>query len=72
MQTDDTLFVADNEFVEREEKEIRGAKIMAKPRQSLCKETRLEFNGAGITLNENHIARTSKRQGDRLKTIRNQ
>jgi hypothetical protein len=50
LQTDDTLIVADNAFVEAEETELQKARLMAKKREQLTKGNKLKFNGGDITL----------------------
>jgi hypothetical protein len=50
LQTDDTLFLADETFVEAEQNELHKAKFMAKEREQLTANTPLKFNGGLIQL----------------------
>ena len=45
LQTDDTLFLADPEFVRNEEAELQKAKFLAKDREQLTTEHPIKFNG---------------------------
>jgi len=38
LQTDDTIFLADEEFATREETELQRAKLLAKPREKLAQD----------------------------------
>ena len=58
LQTDDTLFVADEAFAEAEQTELDKAKFMAKEREQLTAETPLKFNGGLIHLVTNGITLT--------------
>ena len=60
MQTDDTLILADNNFVSTEEEEIKSAKIMTKDREYLTPAYPLKFNGAQIKLDSNGIVLTKQ------------
>ncbi|EED15482.1 conserved hypothetical protein [Talaromyces stipitatus ATCC 10500] len=64
MQTDDTLILADEAFANREEKEIKAARIQCKPRERLSPTNPLKFNGGlisetaqGILLNQERTCR---------------
>ena len=48
MQTNDTLFLGDKTFVEIEEKELKEAKLIAKPVEMLSKENTLMFNSGKL------------------------
>ena len=48
LQTDDTLFLADEAFVEAEQNELHKAKFIAKEREQLTVNTPLKFNGGLI------------------------
>ena len=69
MQTDDTLFVADSKFAQREAEEINQANIMTKARISLQNKNQLSFNGAVIKLEKSHISMLPKGQGDKLQIV---
>ena len=71
IQTDDTLILATEAFLSKEDKELRKAKLLAKPQELLTPENALQFNGctleydkagAGLTL-------TQKGQGKRLQEV---
>ena len=46
MQTNDTLILADNNFISNEEEAIKIAKIMTKDREYLTLAQPIKFNGA--------------------------
>ena len=50
MQTDDTLILGDDAFVEKEGVELEKAKLMAKLVKSLTGETPLLFNGCKLVI----------------------
>ena len=60
MQTDDTLILADNDFANKEEAEIKVAKIITKDREHLTSTQPLKFNGAQIKLDSEVIVLTKK------------
>ena len=51
MQTDDILILGDNAFVELERIELKKAKLMVKPIESLARNTLLIFNGYKLVIN---------------------
>jgi hypothetical protein len=69
LQTDDTLFVADEAFADAEQAELDKAKFMAKEREQLMAETPLKFNGGLIHLVADGITLTQERQCKNLSTI---
>jgi hypothetical protein len=69
LQTDDTLFLADDPFAEAEERELHKAKFLAKEREQLTAETPLRFNGGLIRLVPDGITLTQERQCENLSTI---
>ena len=71
MQTDDTLFLGDKTFVELEEKELKEAKLIAKPVEMLSKENPLMFNGGKLIHDQDGdgIKLVQKGQGDRIELI---
>ena len=50
LQTDNTLIVADDVFIEAKETELKKARLMAKDREQLAKGKKLKFNSRDITL----------------------
>ena len=54
MQTDDTLMVGTQAFLDLEEKKIQEVGFRTKPRTTLSPEQPLEFNGCKVTM-ENHL-----------------
>jgi Reverse transcriptase (RNA-dependent DNA polymerase) len=70
LQTDDTLFLADDNFAELEQKELDLAGFLAKPREKLTQDSPIKFNGGIITLNKSgSIAITQERQCNNLSLI---
>jgi hypothetical protein len=55
LQTDDTIFLADEEFATREETELQRAKLLAKPREKLAQDCPIKFNGGIIKLTSDGI-----------------
>ena len=50
LQTNDTLLLVDETFVEAEQNELHKAKFMAKEREQLTVDTPLKFNSSLIQL----------------------
>jgi hypothetical protein len=69
LQTDDTLFLADQTFADAEETELQEAKLLAKPREQLTEQTPIKFNGGLITQKGNLIELTQERQAQNLKLV---
>lgn len=69
LQTDDTLFLADDSFAEAEQQELSKAKFLAKEREQLTAATPLQFNGGLIRLVPDGITLTQERQCENLSTI---
>jgi hypothetical protein len=74
LQTDDTLFLADETFAEAEQNELHKAKFTAKEREQLTVDTPLRFNGGLIQLvsdgiTSDRITLTQERQCKNLSTI---
>jgi Reverse transcriptase (RNA-dependent DNA polymerase) len=71
MQTDDTLILGDSQFVEKENMELKKAKLLAKPIESLTAETPLLFNGCKLMFDEggDGLNLVQKGQGKRLSQI---
>ena len=55
LQTDDTLFLADQTFTDAKETELQEAKFLVKPREQLTKQTLIKFNRGLITQKGNLI-----------------
>lgn len=69
LQTDDTLFLADEGFAGLEQEELHKASFLAKEREELTAETPLKFNGGLIQLTPDGITLTQERQCNNLSTI---
>jgi len=70
LQTDDTLFLADEQFAAREQSQLHEAKFMAKERETLTLENPLKFNGGLIQLlQDGSITLTQKRQAENLSEV---
>jgi transposase InsO family protein len=69
LQTDDTLFVGDEEFAELEQQQLHKAKFMAKDRDTLTQAKELKFNGGIIQLTDAGITLTQQRQCELLQTV---
>jgi hypothetical protein len=70
LQTDDTLFLADETFTNVEQNELHKAKFMAKEREQLTVDTPIKFNGGVIQLlTDGSITLTQERQCINLSTI---
>ncbi|KHJ30833.1 hypothetical protein EV44_g3495 [Erysiphe necator] len=62
LQTDNTLFLANQKFADKEENEIKKAKLIAKDRETLTKGNSLKFNGGLIHLHSNPRSITVKQK----------
>jgi hypothetical protein len=70
LQTDDTLFLADDTFAEAEQSELHKAEFMAKEREQLTADTPIKFNGGLIQLTQDgSITLTQKRQCENLSMV---
>jgi hypothetical protein len=69
LQTDDTLFLADEDFTELELSELSKAKFIAKELEKLTIDTPIKFNGGIIQLTTNGIALTQECQCMNLKLV---
>ena len=70
LQTDDTLFLGDNDFATLEQAKLEKAQFLAKQREQLTVETPLKFNGGLIQLlMSNQITLTQERQTTSLALI---
>jgi len=52
LQTDDTLFLGDEEFIQLEDSELKAAKLLAKPAQTLSPDNPLAFNGCKLIMED--------------------
>jgi hypothetical protein len=69
LQTDDTLFVRDDEFAEQEQLQLQKAGFLAKGRERLTTNHDLKFNGGIIHLENDGITLTQERQCKNLKIV---
>ncbi|OXV06955.1 hypothetical protein Egran_05279, partial [Elaphomyces granulatus] len=70
MQTDDTLFLASEEFATLEDNELQKAQLTAKPRDELSTKSNLIFNGCVVTMkSDGTIHLTQKEQGKKLQLV---
>jgi hypothetical protein len=70
LQTDDTLFLADDTFATSEDLNLKKANFSAKEREKLTLTTPIKFNGGQIELkNDGSILLTQERQCKNLKLV---
>jgi hypothetical protein len=70
LQTDDTLFIRDDKFIEIEDKELKAAKLTAKPAQTLTPDDPLAFNGCKLLADPDGSVRViPKDQGKRIDLV---
>jgi hypothetical protein len=69
LQTDDTLFVGNDDFAEQEQVQLKKAKFKAKERERLTPDHDLKFNGAIIHAETTGITLTQERQCKNLKVV---
>ncbi|TQN66825.1 hypothetical protein CSHISOI_08613 [Colletotrichum shisoi] len=70
MQTDDTIGLGDGPFDELEDKELKNAGLLAKPKGYLSTANPLMFNGGIVSIaNDGKVALKQKGQGLKLETI---
>jgi hypothetical protein len=69
LQTDDTLFLADETFAKSEETKLREANFLAKEREELTRTTPIKFNGGHIKQEKDSITLTQERQCQNLKLV---
>ncbi|KAI1000130.1 hypothetical protein K3495_g8068 [Podosphaera aphanis] len=71
IQTDDTIILADDNFVLKEEDELVTGKLFAKPRERLSPGHPLIFNGCVISQNDDNatINMCQKEQGKKIKPV---
>jgi hypothetical protein len=66
IQTDDTLILGNKAFAQLEDKELRKAKLSAKPAKALLYKTPLIFNGCILKEDGDNIMLVQKGQGTKL------
>ena len=71
LQTDDTLFVGDDDFAEKEQAGLEKAKFTAKERERLTSIHNLKFNGGIIETDGTAITLTQVRQCKNLRIVSN-
>jgi hypothetical protein len=71
LQTDDTLFVGDDGFAEKEQLGLEKAQFLAKERERLTTTHDLKFNGGIIHADDTGITLTQERQCKNLRTVSN-
>ena len=69
LQTDDTLILGNQKFLEDEEAQLREAGFTAKPRRTLMEGQTLEFNGGRLSLDNDTLSYRQKNQASKLKII---
>jgi hypothetical protein len=70
LQTDDTLFLADDKFAQLEQSELKKAGFLAKDRESLTIDQDLKFDGAIIKLHtDGSITLDQERQCQNLRLV---
>jgi hypothetical protein len=69
LQTDDSLMAGDDAFYSKEETALKTAKFLAKPRENLTADHRLNFNGYVLTFDDG-ITITQDRQIEKITPLR--
>ncbi len=69
LQTDDTLILADEDFVTLEENELIRARLTFKKREKLISTISIKFNDDLIFLSDNSLLFTQSKQFDQIKLI---
>ena len=69
LQTDDTLFLADQDFAKQEQIQLQKAGFMAKDREQLQQGKDLKFNGAVVHIEDTNITLTQARQCQNLQQV---
>lgn len=70
IQTDDTLFVGNEEFIRLEQDEITKSNIVTKPVDKLTYKNNLTFNGGTLKFCEKSIFLSPKNQGENIKLVK--
>lgn len=69
LQTDDTLFLADDTFARAEQDKLQEAKLLAKERERLSTTTTLKFNGGLIAMDDAGITLSQERQCQNINLV---
>ena len=70
LQTDNTLFLGDKEFIQLEDSELKAIRLLAKPAQTLLPDNPLMFNGYKLIIEDSRaINMILKDQGKRLELV---
>src|SRR5271168_2824690 len=70
LQTDDTLILGNQQFVDLEDEQLKEAGLVAKPAQTLTFDSPLAFNGCKLTVDvDGTISAIPKDQGKRLDLV---
>ncbi|APA06573.1 hypothetical protein sscle_02g013430 [Sclerotinia sclerotiorum 1980 UF-70] len=69
LQTDDTLIVDNEKFIQAEEKELKDANFIAKDREELTHDHPLKFNGVTLALQEDDIYLNQEKQCMNLQSV---
>jgi hypothetical protein len=69
LQTDDTLILADEDFVTLKENELIRARLTFKKREKLISTISIKFNNDLIFLSDNVLLLTQSKQFDQIKLI---
>ena len=70
LQTNNTLFIRDSDFIEREDQELKAAGLLAKPAKQLTPETPLAFNSYKLIMGDDgSISAIPKDQGKRIDLV---
>jgi hypothetical protein len=69
LQTDDTLILADDEFVALEENELARAHLTFKKREKLISTISIKFNNDLIFLSDNSLLLTQSKQFEQIRLI---
>ena len=69
IQTNNTLILGDCSFLEQENRELKGAKLLAKPTERLTMDNPLMFNGYKLIMDKDTLSMIQKGQGKRIKKV---
>ena len=69
IQTDDTLILASDEFLQKEDSELTQANLRAKPKTTLTSDEPIIFNRGVLSIEGDTVVLRQKRQGDKLKQV---
>jgi hypothetical protein len=69
IQTNDTLILGDRSFLEQENRELKAAKLLAKPIERLTVDNPLMFNRYKLIIDKDALSMVQKGQGKRIKEV---